>query len=447
MPDGAIPTEVKALFDDLQKTLLTNRGKVEELEKQVKKGGEDAVTKAELKKTDDAFEALKKKINDEINALHKKASRPAVAQTFFDAKSAEMETKANREFGRWITPQGQAVDLTKAAAARIEYSGAFNTYLRKGKDGLSDLEAKALSVGSAPDGGFFVEPFRSQTIIDKLYETSAMRAVASVISITSKSVEFPIDRDEVTTGWVGEQTARPETNTPQVGMLELPVHELYAMPKSTQNLLDDAGVNVEGWLDGKVADQMGREENTQLVLGNGVKQPRGFASYTTAATADVSRAFGTLEHVITGFNGAFRTASATVSPADDLLDLIYKFKSGYRRALRWAGNRLTLGAVRKFKNQQGDFIYDARLGASGIIEMVLGYQWDEFADMADYTTTGALGIALADWRRGYQIVDRQGIRQLRDPYTLKGYVLFYTTKRVGGGVLDSDAIKFIKFTA
>jgi HK97 family phage major capsid protein len=448
MPDGAIPTEVKALFDDLQKTLLANRTKAEELEKQVKKTGEDAVTKAELKKTDDAFEALKTKITDEINALHKKASRPVVAQVT-DAKSAALETKANAEFGRWITPAGHAVDVTKAGAARIEYSKAFETYLRKGKDGLSDLEAKALSVGSAPDGGFFVEPFRSQQIIDKLYETSAMRAIASVISITSKSVEYPIDRDEATTGWVGEQSSRPETNTPQVGMLEIPVHELYALPKATQNLLDDAGFNVQSWLDMKVADEMGREENKQFVLGNGVKQPKGFTTYTTAATADASRAFGTLERVNTGQNGAFKTLAAgppIVNPADDLLDLIYKFKSGYRSRLRWGGTKLTLGAVRKFKDLQGNYIYDARLGANGIIDTVFGYPWDELADMADYTTTGALGIALADWKRGYQIVDRQGIRQLRDPYTSKGYVLFYTTKRVGGGVLDSDAIKFIQFS-
>lgn len=441
MADGAIPAELKTQLDGFAKTLSDIRAKSEELEKQAKARGEDAVTKAELKK----IEATHDKLRDEINALHKKANRPVVAQVT-DAKSAALETKANLEFGRWITPQGHQVDAAKAGTARVEYAKAFGTYLRKGKDGLSDLEAKALSVGSAPDGGFFVEPFRSQQIIDKLYETSALRAIASVISITSKSVEYPIDRDEPTTGWVGEQSSRPETNTPQVGMLEIPVHELYAMPKATQNLLDDSGFNVESWLDMKVADEMSREENRQFVLGNGVKQPKGFTTYTTAATADASRTFGQLEHVVTGANGAFRTASATVSPADDLLDLIYKFKSGYRSRLRWGGTKLTLGAVRKFKDQNGNYIYDARLGASGIIDTVLGYPWDELADMADYTTTGALGIVLADWQRFYQIVDRQGIRQLRDPYTSKGYVLFYTTKRVGGGVLDSDAGKFVKFS-
>ena len=218
------------------------------------------------------------------------------------------------------------------------------------------------------------------------------------------------------------------------------------MPAATQNILDDAGINIDEWLQQKVADEMGREENRQFVLGNGVKQPKGFTTYAVAETADASRAFGTLECLDTGTNGAFDTASATVNPADDLLALIYKFKSGYRKNLRWGGTRVTLGQIRTFKDQQGNYIYHPLISADGVIDMVLGYQWDEFADMADYTTTGALGVVLADWKRGYCIVDRLGIRVLRDPFSSKPYVLFYTTKRVGGGVMDSDAIKFLRFS-
>jgi HK97 family phage major capsid protein len=444
MPDGAIPTELKTQLAGFEKTLSDIRAKQEEVDKEVKKrGAADPLTKAALEKIEKAHE----KLRDEINALHKKANRPVVAQVG-DAKSIELEKKANREFGRWVTPAGQDVDELKAAAQRALYVKSLNRYLRLGKDALTADELKTLAVGSAPDGGYFVEPFRAQTVIDKLYETSDLRAAgAGQMTITSSSYKEPIDRDEPTTGWVGEQSSRPETNTPQVGMLELPVHEQYAVVKATQNLLDDAGVDVESWLDGKVVDEMGRQENTAFVTGNGTNKPKGFTTYTVNQTDDATRAFGALQSVKTGSNGAFKTASATVSPADDLLDLIYKFKPGYRRNLRWGGNRLTLGAARKFKDQNGNYIYDARLGASGIIEMVLGYQWDEFPDMASYTTTGALGIALADWKRGYLIIDRAGIRQLRDPYTQKGYQLFYTTKRVGGGVRDSDALKFIQFAA
>lgn len=444
--DGELTKEIEKSLVEIKTTF---RDKVDTLERQAKKLGEDAVTKDEVKKLNDALDGLKDKVSaelkkrdDEINQLHRKANRSPIAPVL-DSKAAAFETKANLEFARWMGADG---DGTKAAAARQVYAKSFGKMLRLTEKALSADEVKALSVGSSPDGGYFVDPYRAQTIIDKLYETSNMRSLCSVISISSQLYEEPIDRDEPTTGWVGEQSTRAETNTPQVGKLSIPVHEQYALVKSTQNLLDDAGIDVEAWLDQKVIDEMTRQENTAFVTGNGTNKPRGFTSYTTAATADSSRTFGSLEHVATGSNGAFRTASATVSPADDLVDLIYKFKPGYRGNLRWGGQRLTLGAVRKFKDQQGNYIYDARLGASGIVDYVLGYPWDEIPDMAAYTTTGALGIVLADWKRGYIIVDRAGIRQLRDPYTSKGYVLFYTYKRVGGGVRDSDAIKFVKFS-
>jgi HK97 family phage major capsid protein len=445
MADGAIPAELKTQLDGFQKTLHEIRTKSEEQEKRgASAASQEALAKLEAahNKHKDFINAEMKKRDDEIHALHKKANRPVVSPTVYEAKATALETKANREVARWLG----GADETKAAAFRVEYKTAFERYLRLTEKALTLEETKALSVGSSPDGGYFVDPFRAQTLIDKIYETSALRAVAPAIGIGSNSYEEPIDRDEPTTGWVGEQSARPETNTPQVGKLIIPVHEQYALVKSTQNLLDDAGINVEQWLDGKVTDEMVRQENTAFVTGNGVSKPMGFTSYTENQTDDATRAFGVLQSVKTGSNGAFRTASATVSPADDLLDLIYKFKPGYRQKLRWGGNRVTLGAVRKFKDQNGNFIYDARLGANGIIDTVFGYPWDEFADMTVYTTTGALGIVLADWSRGYIIVDRQGMRQLRDPYTSKGYVLFYTYKRVGGGVRDSDAVKFVKFS-
>ena len=429
MPDGSIPGELKSAISGFQDTLTKIRQKQAEQDLAIKRGrGADPLVKAQIER-----------MEADLNALHKKASRPHVAHAGFDGPST-LETKANQEVARWL-----GGDESKAASFRMQYKAAFNRYLRLTKDALTPDEIKTLSVGSSPDGGFFVEPFRAQTMINKLYETSEMRRVAPAIVISSKSYEEPIDRDEPSSGWVGEQSARPETATPQIGLLEIPVHEVYAMPKATQSILDDSGINVEQWIDTKVIDEFGRQENTAFVLGNGTSKPQGFTTYPVATTADASRAFGTLQYKFTGSNGAFRTASATVSPADDLLDLIYSFKAGYRKNLRWAGTRVTLGAVRKFKDQQGNYIYDPRLGANGIIDTVLGYEWHEFADMADFTTTDALGIALADWTRGYVIIDRQGVRQQRDPYTSKPYVLFYTTKRVGGAVRDSDAIKFLKF--
>lgn len=450
--------EFKKVERTLEEIKTTFRDKVDTLERQSKKLGEDAVTKDEVKKLNDALDELKKKTNDEINALNRKANRQVVVTS--DAKGAELETKHNYEVSRWVGLHAAgirlysdqalkamvAVDAAKGAPVRAEYKRHFPTYLRMGKDGITPDEAKALSVGNSPAGGYFVEPFRAQTMVDKMYETSDLRALCQVQSISSNAYEEPIDRDEPTTGWVGEQSSRDETNTPETGMLIIPVHEQYALVKSTQNLLDDASVDVEAWLDRKVVDELGRQENTAFVTGNGVKQPRGFTSYTTAATADASRSFGTLEHLATGASGAFKTRSGDVNPVDDFVDLLHKFKKGYRKNLRWGSNRVTMGAVRKMKDGQGNFIVDQRLAANGIVDTVLNYPWDEMPDMASYSTAGALSVVLADWSRAYIIIDRSGVRQLRDPFTSKGYVKFYTYKRVGGGVRDSDAIKFIKNT-
>ncbi len=435
---GAVPAEIKALFDDLSRELKSMRDKSDELDREVKKKGSGDVISRE---TVDRMTKGLQKAQDDINALYKKASRPQIAEA--KSEAGKLEQKASLEVARWIGADG---DEAKGSQYRIAYKAAFDKLVRRGKDALTADEFKTLSVGSAPDGGFYVEPARADTIITRLRETSAMRGLANVVSISgTNSIKYPVDRDDVGYEWVGEQSTRNATNTPQIGELEIPVHEVSAMPKATQNMLDDVGFDVEGYINQKIVDRFGRAENTAFVSGNGISRPRGFLTGTPVATADASRAFGVLQYIATGASGAFATASATVSPADKLLDLIYAFNAGYRGSLVWAMNKTTLGAIRKFKDQQGNYIYDPRLGASGIIDMVLGYRVEEFADLADFTTSNAFAIALGDWKRGYTIVDRQGMRQLRDPFTDKPRVLFYTTKRVGGAVTDSDAIKLLKF--
>lgn len=440
MADGAIPQELKSSLETFHGTLATMRTKMEELEKQTKKGAEDAVTKAELKNVETAYDKLK----DDINALIKSQRRQLVAAE--QAKSSELETKANLEVATWIRADG---DLAKGAAHRLAYKSAFDKLTRRGKGALSVEETKTLSAGSAPDGGFFVEPVRGDMIITRLRETSPMREIASTVTISSNSIKYPVDRDDVGYEWVSEQGTRNTTDTPQVGEIEIPVHEISAMPKATQNLLDDASVDVESWLNQKVADRFARAENTAFVSGNGTSRPAGFLSQsqgTFVTTSDATRAFGALQYIATGVSGGFAVASgATVSQADKLLDLIYAFMPGYRGNLRWTMNRTTLAQVRKFKDQQGNYIYNPVLSAGALVDTVFGYPVTEFSDMADYSTANAFAIALGDFRRGYLIVDRQGIRQLRDPYTDKPRVIFYTTRRVGGAIMDSDAIKVLKF--
>lgn len=433
MADGAIPQEVKKEFDTLQKSLTDIRTKQGEIDAELKKRGEaDPLLKATLEKLEKAYE----KTSDEINALTKKANRPVVAA--LDTKTVEIEKKHNLVVAKWLGKEG---DAQAGAAFRPQYKAAFDKLVRKGKDALTPDEVKTISVGSAPDGGFYVEPARDGTIITRLRETSAMRSLASIMSVGNPSYKFNIDRDDVGYGWVGEQSSRPETDTPQFGEGEIPVHEMYAMPKETQNALDDLQIDMEAQLNDKVVDRFGRAENAAFVTGNGVKQPQGFLTPTPSSTADASRAFGTLQYIATGVAGGF----PTIAPADKLLDLIHEFNAGYRANLQWAGSKRTLGAIRKFKDDNDNYIYAPQLTANGVMDTVFMLPWHEFADMADYSTTNAFAVALGDWKRAYRIVDKQGMRQLRDPYTQKGYVLFYTTKRVGGGLMDTDALKLLKF--
>lgn len=433
---AGVPVEIKDLFDGLRRDLVEMREKHAAEMREVKsRGSADVVLRDQVKRINEGLDKAK----SEIDSLFKKAARPTV---ILDQKASEIETKANLEMARWIGAEG---DATKGATVRLAYKAAYDNLVRRGRDGISAEEIKTLSVGSAPDGGFWVEPSRADFIVTRLRETSAMRSIASVQTITSSSFKYPVDRDDLDGGWVGEQTSRPATGTPQIGEGEIPVHELYARPKVTQSMLDDGGFDIEGWVNQKILDRFGRYENTAFCKGNGVKQPAGFLLGTPATTADATRPYGTLQYIATGAAGAFATASATVSPADKMLDLIYAFNAGYRSSLKWVGNKTTLGATRKFKDQQGNYIYDPRLTAQGVIDVVLGYQWVEFADMDDYTTSNAFAIGLGDFKRGYLIIDRQGIRQLRDPLTAIPYVQFYTTKRTGGAVIDSDAIKLLKF--
>lgn len=431
---AAVPPEVKTAVDKLMRDWETFKAKNDqELADLKKKGSADTITRDELRRINDALDKHK----EDINALFKKANRPAFQ---VPAEQAAAETKANAEFARWQGGQ----DHTKAAADRRVYAAVYNAWERLGEQRLTDTEKKALSVGQADGGGFYVEPARSDRILTKVFETSDMRSICSSMQIGTTHVILPVDRDDQDVNEIGEQTTRTETSTWRVGEMEIRVHELNAQTRITNNMLDDSVINIEEWNDGKVAKRIARKENTWFVSGNGVKQARGFLTLPTATTADASRAFGTLQYLGTGVSGGFKTATTTVSPADDLLDLIYAFKSDYRKNLRWAMNRTVLGAVRKFKDQNGNYIAGPRLDKDrGIIDMVFEYPVSEFADMP-VAAANALAIALGDWQAGYMIVDRQGLRQLRDPFTRKGSVIYDTTKRVGGDVLDSDAIKLLK---
>ncbi len=323
-----------------------------------------------------------------------------------------------------------------------DYDAAWLEYMRRGPAASHDVR-NTLQVGTDSDGGFWVSPQRTARIIAKMYETSPMRRLAFTETIGSDALEGLIDNDEAESGWVSEMGDRDETDSPEIGEFKVPLHEQYAMPVVTQKLLDTAGFDVSGWLDRKIAQKLGRTEVTAFYAGNASGKPRGFLDYPTATTADSSRAWGTLQYVVTGHASTFATPTTSISPADCLITLQQSLKAEYRANARWQMNKATAGAVRKFKDADGRFIWTDNIQA-GQPPLLLGDPVEIAADMPD-VGANTFPIAYGDWKQAYTIVDHiVGIRTLRDPFTTKGRVKFYTTKRVGGGLLNSEAIRLLK---
>ena len=379
---------------------------------------------AEISRASDAADAAKKRVDLLETALSRAPSSKGD-----DWKEAEA----------FMTERKHALDQGFGVDAYRQYRQAFRSYIRKNNAGSGVDEIKALAAGSDPDGGFAVTPDMSGRISALVRETSPMRQVANVITIGTDALEGVNDLNEATSGWVGETEARGETTAPKIGEYRIPVHEQYAEPRATQKLLDDAMFNVEEWLAGKIAERLARMENDAFVNGNGVRKPRGFLTY--AAGTPSASAFNVIEQIASGGAGAF----ASSDPGDALINLVYALKSAYREKAVFMMKRSTLAAVRKLKDGDDNYLWqpDFQLKQGGSL---LGFDVIEAEDMPAISAN-SLSIAFGDFNAGYQIVDRQGVRILRDNFTAKPYVKFYTTKRVGGDVVNFEAIKLMKFSA
>ncbi len=325
-------------------------------------------------------------------------------------------------------------------AANREHKSAFESYVRGGETAaLRALETKALSVSSNADGGYLVPPELEREIGQRLATISPIRGIASVREISGNVYKKPFMLTGPATGWVGETDARTQTASPTLDALSFPAMELYAMPAATATLLDDSAVNIDEWIASEVELTFAVQEGAAFVAGDGVNKPKGFVSYT--AVANASWSWGNLGYIASGAAGAF----ASTDPSDKLVDLIYALKAGYRQNAAFVMNRKTQGAIRKFKDSGGAYLWQPPETA-GSRASLMTFPLVEAEDMPD-VAANSLAVAFGDFRRGYLIVDRTGVRVLRDPYSAKPYVLFYTTKRVGGGVQDFDAIKLMKFSA
>jgi HK97 family phage major capsid protein len=399
--------DVASAFDEFMRTFEEYKEHNERRFAEIAQRGADPVTEEKMLKLGLALDANKRLLDE----LVLKSRRPALA------------------------PETRSLSV-----AELEHRDAFHAYVRHGEAaGLKRLEEKALSAGSGADGGFLVPEETEREIGRRLAQVSVIRAIAGNRQVSGTIYRKPFMIAGAAAGWVGETASRPETASPTLAELAFPTMELYAMPAATQTLLDDSAVDIDEWIAGEIDTVFAEQEGAAFVAGDGTNKPKGFLAYPTVAES--AWVWGQIGYVATGAAGAF----ATSEPADALVDLVYALKAGYRQNGTFVMNRRTQAEVRKLKDDSGNYLWSPGL-AAGQPATLLGYPVMTDDNMPDIAAN-SLSIAFGDFRRGYLVVDRTGVRLLRDPYSAKPYVLFYVTKRVGGGVADFDAIKLLKFAA
>lgn len=391
------PVDAKAAVSELQKAWAEYKATMEQKDREVEKRFDDVVTTEKLDK-----------VNSSVSEL-----QSAVDQA--NTKLAAMEMNAGGD--KPLKDQ--------------EYSDAFRAHFRKG-----DIQS-SLNKGADDEGGYLAPVEWDRTITDKLIEVSPMRQIAAVQNISTAGFKKLYNLRGTASGWVGETAARSETNSAEFGSLTFTPGEIYANPAATQQMLDDAEVNLEAWLAGEVETEFAYQEGLAFIAGDGSNKPYGFLTFAEGEDEASTHPLGSIE--------AIDATDTAALDSDELIDLVYALPSAFTGAARWVMNRTTQGIVRKLKDGDGNYLWQPTYVA-GQPATIMGYPVTEMPGMPD-VAAAALPIAFGDFRRGYLIVDRTGVRVLRDPYTNKPYVMFYTTKRVGGGVNNPEAIKVLRMAA
>lgn len=330
--------------------------------------------------------------------------------------------------------------LSQAAEIEAPHQKAFAAYLRRGDDaGLRGLAVEEKAMASGTDGGYLAAPVISDTVQEALRGAGSLRALATVVQVESAAYEVLADRSDIGAGWASETVATAETDTPQVERISIPLHELAAMPKATQRLLDDASFDLESWLAERIAEKFARAESAAFITGNGMDKPRGLLNYPSAPNATVTD--GNIGLINTGAAGDF----AGTAPANALIELVYALGAGYRANASFLMNSRVAGMIRRMRDGDGRYLWSDGL-AAGEPARLLGYPVLICEDMPN-PAAGSKSVAFGDFRRAYTVAERPELRILRDPYSAKPHVLFYATRRVGGGVVDTRAVKLLNFAA
>lgn len=371
----------------------------------------------------DALESEKGKLAGEVETLNGKL-------TELDNLKSELEAELAA-----IKRPGGSPQQSKAAT---EHKTAFMQFMRKGDDdGLRDLERKALQVGSDEDGGYAVPEELDRSILTLLQDEVVMRQEASVITVGGSDYKKLVNVGGTASGWVGETDPRPATDASKLKLIEPFMGEIYGNPQATQKMLDDVFFNAEAWINSELATEFSEQEEIAFTIGDGTKKPKGFLAYASSLESDKDRAFGTLQHIQSG--------SAAAVTADSIIQLVYTLRKTHRNGAKFMMNNNSLFKIRMLKDTEGNYLWRPGLEL-GQPSTLVGYGIAENEQMPDIAAD-AKAIAFGNFKRGYIIVDRIGTRVLRDPYTNKPYVGFYTTKRTGGMLADSQAIKLLKIGA
>jgi HK97 family phage major capsid protein len=349
-----------------------------------------------------------------------------------DAHIAELKGQLDQVHRQAQRPRLRGNDMRQSAFV--------DGYLRKGVEaGLAGFEAKSINFTTPGDGGFALPKEIDAAIESKLRDISPIRALATVVRTSSADYRKLVATNGIASGWVNETATRPETATNIFAEVAVPTGELYANPAATQAMLDDAAFDVAQWLTDEIAVEFAQKEGAAFIAGTGVQRPKGFLTYPTAVTLDGARPFGTLQYVPAGAAGAFIASN----PQDKIVDLVHALRPAFRQGASFVMNSKTLSAVRKFKDSTGQFLWQPGLGEARPATL-LGYPVVEAEDMPDIAAD-SLSIAFGNFKHGYVVADRTDVRVLRDPYSNKPFVNFYATKRIGGALVNSEAIKLMKF--
>ncbi|HBZ8707738.1 TPA: phage major capsid protein [Citrobacter freundii] len=379
------------------------------------------------------FDAFKEKNDKRLEAVEQEKGKLAGEVETLNGKLSELDelkSALEEELKQVKRPAGGS--QSKAAG---EHKTAFIGFMRKGKDdGLRELERKALQVGVDEDGGYAVPEELDRTILNLLKDEVVMRQEATTITVGGANYKKLVNLGGTASGWVGETDARPETDASKLGQIEPFMGEIYGNPQATQTMLDDAFFNVEDWINSELAIEFAEQEEIAFTSGNGTKKPKGFLAYASTLDPDKTRAFGTLQHILSG-------AAAGVT-ADAIIKLVYTLRKVHRNGAKFMMNNNSLFAIRILKDSEGNYLWRPGLEL-GQPSSLAGYGVAENEQMPDIAAD-AKAIAFGNFKRGYTIVDRIGTRILRDPYTKKPFVGFYTTKRTGGMLVDSQAIKLLQ---